>query len=177
MVEPPPGVRRLTAMTPRHVLLPLLVVAALVLPASPAAASCAAPARASEHAFVGTVLTTTSRGRVAVVRTEDGRTVEVRGGETSAAASSVDRTYEVGGRYEFHPVNDASPYQDNACTRTRLLEHGAAPAGAPAEGGGGGSSPVLRYVAFGLSSVVAAVVLALALRRRRPVSAQTATAP
>ena len=35
--------------------------------------------------------------------------------------SSVDRTYELGATYEFHPTNGEDPYQDNACTATSRL--------------------------------------------------------
>ena len=35
--------------------------------------------------------------------------------------TSVDRRYSLGGRYEFHPLNNQSPYSDNACTATRQL--------------------------------------------------------
>jgi hypothetical protein len=36
-------------------------------------------------------------------------------------ATSVDRAFQVGGRYEFHPLNAAGPYRDNACTATHLI--------------------------------------------------------
>jgi hypothetical protein len=44
--------------------------------------------------------------------------------------TSVDRTYEVGGRYEFHPLNDSDPYRDNDCTSTHRI-----PAASPASSG------------------------------------------
>jgi hypothetical protein len=66
-----------------------------------------------------------SNGRVATVRTDDGRTVLVIGTpDPGAQATSVDRTFAVGARYEFHPVNDAPPYQDNACTATHEIARG-----------------------------------------------------
>lgn len=116
-----------------------LVIAALLMAAtataipSAASASCDQTRQISPHAFTGTVQSTEYEGRVARVRTDDGRDVTVIGtpadlggarpGET--VATSVDRTYSVGARYEFHPTNDASPYADNACTATRWLSAGA----------------------------------------------------
>jgi hypothetical protein len=37
----------------------------------------------------------------------------------SSAVTTVDRTYVVGQRYLFVPVNDRSPFQDNSCTATQ----------------------------------------------------------
>jgi hypothetical protein len=46
-----------------------------------------------------------------------GRTVTVRGSDVEGtAATTVDRTFEVGVRYEVHPLEDASPCRDDACT-------------------------------------------------------------
>jgi MYXO-CTERM domain-containing protein len=99
------------------------VVVTLVGSAGPAAASCAYPPRVSAHPFTGTVTEARDGGRTATVRTDDGRTVVVRGGQADNpnAMTSVDRTYEVGARYEFHPLNDSDPYQDNACTSTHRI--------------------------------------------------------
>jgi hypothetical protein len=102
---------------------------ALILAASPAAASCAAgPSAPSTYAFAGVVVSTSLGGRVAVVRTETGARVIVRGTTATAAnqATSVDRTYQVGARYGFEPTNASSPYLDNICTGTRLLGPAAA---------------------------------------------------
>jgi hypothetical protein len=86
---------------------------------SPAAASCAWPPRVSAHPFSGTVIAVTNGGRTATVHADDGRSVTVRGTPAGDdAATTVDRAYQVGQRYEFHPINDADPYQDNACTAT-----------------------------------------------------------
>lgn len=158
-------------MTRRHALVPLLVVAALAVPTSSVATSCVGPVR-SRHAFVGTVLSTTSGGAVAVVRTEAGRTVQVEGSQ----GTSVEQTYEVGRRYEFHPVNAASPYQDHLCTATRVLQPGEVPAAAQGDGDGGASS-ALRYAALGLSTAVAVLLVLAALRRRGPSRASPAIAP
>jgi hypothetical protein len=93
--------------------------------APPAYASCAVPPERSPHAFVGTVVQTEEEGRVATVVTDDGREVTVRGTRDTSwwsdSVSSVDRSYVLGGRYEFHPRNAASPYRDDLCTATRQL--------------------------------------------------------
>lgn len=111
----------------------LLLWSAPLNPA-PAYASCASGSPSgSPYAFTGIVTATDWQGRLATVRTDAGQTVTVRGtpgGKNSA--TSVDRRYEVGGRYEFHPVNASSPYEDNDCTATRLLGRVAVPP--PAEG-------------------------------------------
>ncbi|MER5673207.1 hypothetical protein [Pseudonocardia alni] len=124
---------------------PLLVALALLAPTSatgaasgtsaatsPAArASCIADPPRSEHAFTGTVASTSADGRVAQVRTDDGRDVQVVGSPTPrpSTATSVDRSYTTGTRYEFHPLTPASPYEDNICTATH--EVAAAPATPP----------------------------------------------
>lgn len=97
-----------------------------VLAAAPAAASCATDSpRPSPDAFVGTVIATSKGDRVAEVITDEGATVTVQGTEETSwfsnAQSSTDRRYALGGRHEFHPVNDDSPYADNSCTATRQL--------------------------------------------------------
>jgi hypothetical protein len=141
-------------------------LACLVTVAPPlATASCATdrPPR-SPAAFTGVVLSTRSKGRVAEIRTDAGETVTVRGtpGTLFSSETSVDRSYEVGGRYEFHPVNRSSPYEDNACTATRLLSRGPLPA-SPAPSGW---SPA--ETALGAAIVVAGLAaLGLLLRRRR----------
>lgn len=94
-----------------------------VAAAAPASASCVFPPLISSPRFTGIVTKVENLGRTATVVTDDGRTVIVRGGDAVEpdAATSVDRTYQVGVRYEFHPINGASPYTDNACTATRPL--------------------------------------------------------
>ncbi len=64
---------------------------------------------------------------MATVRTVDGQTVKVLGTPAPAGITSVDRSYAVGATYEFHPVNDAEPYEDNACTATERLSGGDIP--------------------------------------------------
>jgi hypothetical protein len=88
-----------------------------------AQASCATDPQPSRDRFVGTVVEVESDGRLAYVVLDDGTRVEVHGSSSLGvgSATSVDRQYAVGGRYEFHPTNARSPYQDNICTATRQL--------------------------------------------------------
>jgi hypothetical protein len=102
--------------------------------AGSAQASCAGPPvlsaqlEAATVAFVGTVVATTDGGRQARVRVESiwkGPSlplyVDVYGSPASGtnAATSVDRTYQVGQKYLFVPVDDQRPFQDNDCTATQ----------------------------------------------------------
>jgi hypothetical protein len=99
-----------------------LSAAGLFVGAAPeASASCAAEPPVSPWAFTGTVVSTERDGRVAAVQTEDGHRVEVVGTASISGFTSVDRAYEIGARYEFHPTNATSPFQDNICTRTHLI--------------------------------------------------------
>jgi len=101
----------------------VLSIGGLLVAATPAFADCIPTPQVSAHRFTGTVVKVENEGRTATVRTDDGRTVIVRGSPVDGpnAASSVDRTYTVGLRYEFHPTNDASPYSDSICTATHLV--------------------------------------------------------
>jgi len=117
---------------PRLVVAMVLGLAwALAVP-GPAVASCAEQPVDSPYAFVGTVVGLEKDGRVASVVRDSGDTVLVHGSPElgDAVATSVDRRYALGGRYEFHPVNSRSPFEDNACTATRQL---AGPTTAPVE--------------------------------------------
>jgi hypothetical protein len=60
----------------------------------------------------------------------------------------VDRQYVVGARYEFHPLNGESLYQDNACTASWQI--------AAAGNGSGSSLPIT-------GPLVVAAVLAVVL--------------
>ncbi len=107
---------------------------------------------------------------MARVRTEDGADVTVLGTpDRRSHITSVDRTYEVGARYEFHPINDTSPFEDTICSATRLLERNAVPAP-------GVDQPPHRWLLGGAAAggaiVVAAVVILL--RRSRSPSARSA---
>ena len=143
----------------RHLGLVLLLVSAFaVLTATPASASCiVAPGtlrqrlETAPHLFVGTVTRLGGGNRAAEVQVESTwrgdaeGTVQVAGGETDAgAASSVDRTYEMGRRYLFVPYDrSGGAFRDNICTDTRpwrprlerLRPEGAQPvaAGQPSE--------------------------------------------
>ena len=105
----------------------MVLVAVLIIGAvggAPAAyASCATEAKVSPYAFIGTVISTKKKDRVATVITDNGQRVTVRGTESGFPESfgSTDRRYALGGRYEFHPINAESPYRDNTCTATRQL--------------------------------------------------------
>lgn len=151
-----------------------IAAVAVLLPQGPALGSCAtSDPLGSPNAFTGVVISTESRGRLAVVSTEAGATVEVRGTIVTAenAFTSVDRSYEVGGRYEFHPTNATSPFADNECTATHLLSMGAVSSAAtrsgavPVEASGGDGSET--YVGRGLAVLAAGIVASLAMRRRR----------
>ncbi|MGH3717166.1 MAG: hypothetical protein ACRDT4_27445 [Micromonosporaceae bacterium] len=113
--------------------LPLIAGGVIATSGSPALASCAHPPRQSEYAFTGTVTSVKDDGRLAHVRTDDGQAVVVNGAEEPGTMTSVDRTYQRGARYEFHPINDSSPYRDNACTATHRIGPAGAGAAAPAD--------------------------------------------
>lgn len=138
----------------------LVVVSAVSGPVQAVASCATSEGLRSQWSFEGVVTAVRSKERIATVRTDDGRTVEVRGG-SSLAVSSVDRTFEAGGRYEFHPINASSPFEDNACTATRLQSQGPVPQSS-------------RTWPVALLAGAAAAVLALAVlsstrrSRRRP---------
>ena len=117
---------------PRLVVAMVLGLAGAIAVPGPAVASCAEQPVDSPYAFVGTVVGLEKEGRVANVVLDDGNKVVVHGSPElgDAVATSVDRRYALGGRYEFHPINARTPFQDNACTATRQL---AGPATAPVE--------------------------------------------
>ena len=109
-----------------------LTVLLALMGAAPAHASCArATPPGSPARFTGVVLGTELAQRVAYVHTDDGRNVVVRGTDSTAADAftTIDRTYLTGHRYDFHPVNDTSPFEDNICTAT--LDLGPAPTSDP----------------------------------------------
>jgi hypothetical protein len=95
-----------------------------VVPAAPASASCLADPPPSPYAFTGTVLDTRWDGRWARVRTDSGDVVVVKGGGRDAV-SSIDRFYQAGSRYRFHPIDRRSPFRDNLCTATHPVGYGA----------------------------------------------------
>ena len=157
---------RLRSMFGRLVTTVAATAIAVLLSQGPALGSCATSAPlASPYAFTGVVISTESMGRFAVVRTDVGATVEVRGTMVTSdnAFTSVDRSYQVGGRYEFHPTNATSPFVDNECTATQLLSMTPVASAAPSDRG-----RLEAYVGGGLAAVFAAGALAsLVMRRRR----------
>lgn len=154
--------------------LALLVLAAFLWVAPwylvPAVGSCAETQIRSPYSFTGVVVSTRSQGRVATVRTDTGATVQVLGTTANGSgATSVDRSYEVGGRYEFHPTNGSSPYQDNACTFTHLLSSGAEPSPPTSEPAAATNRRAL--IVAGVSGfAVLGIAGALAVLRRRHLS-------
>jgi hypothetical protein len=167
--------------TPRASLLmavgALLTGVLIMVSSRVAHASCAGPPEPSPYEFTGTVIDTAEEGRVATVVTDAGRQVEVLGTQDTSwftnSYSSVDRRYALGARYEFHPLNDETPYRDNACTATTHL---AGPELAPTEASAEylpawllvdeQAGPV-GYLLFAAAAAVPAAVVAGALQLRR----------
>jgi hypothetical protein len=123
-----------------------------LLPGWPADAACPDNAPASAYHFTGSVDRLQHGGQVAFVSVSDGHQVEVDG---RGSASTGPRTFQVGERYEFHPVNTTNPFRDNACTATHRLRD---PRFAP------GTLVVLALI---VAMVLTAPRLARWLRRRR----------
>ncbi len=149
-----------------------LATAASLLGAAPAQASCMQPPLTSPYHFTGTVTMVSNIGRTATVRTDDGRTVTVLGSDADEpnAATSVDRTYRAGAKYEFHPLNDTSPYQDNACTATHLIGANSPDPSGPAAAGGNDTASGEPSTSLWLAISAAAILLTgtgLWLLRRR----------
>lgn len=113
----------------------LASIALLIFLAMPgtAFADCMAPppveeaVKSAEIVFVGTVTATTNRGTWANVSIEEvwrgpdqPASVVVHGGPGGNAATSVDRSFEVGVKYLFFPYTDAQVgLADNSCTSTQ----------------------------------------------------------
>lgn len=126
---------------PRFAIGGVLLLILIIGLASPSAASCAPPlalgdaVATSDLVVIGTVTATRSGNRIATVAVEDiwkgdsASVIEVAGGPDAAnAATSVDRSYNVGTRYLFfifEPAAHGSPgtfgarYEDNNCSDTR----------------------------------------------------------
>lgn len=106
---------------------------AMALVASPARGSCAAPPGLAEHlasadvVFVGTVVELSNADRTAVVAVEEtwtgpalAATITVQGGpDDPTIASSVDRTFVLGGHYLFAVLSAEGKLWDNICSATR----------------------------------------------------------
>lgn len=134
--------------------------------------SCVASPPQSPYRFTGVVVATTNVDRTARVRTDDGRDVVVLGSDVDGpnAHTSVDRTYQVGVRYEFDPVNDSSPYRDNICTTTHPLADAsvvAAPAGGSPHLPGSGGARIAFWATGGLVVVLCLGILGGVARRVR----------
>lgn len=139
-----------------------------------ATASCAGTPVTSTHVFTSTVTAVRNQGRTATVRTDDGRSVMVLGSEASQpnATTSVDRTFDVGVRHEFHPIDDGAPYRDNACTATHAI--GAAGSDGTSAAHKTGNAPlVLPWIGAGVALLGAAIAVWY-VRRRGQLSVQPA---
>lgn len=121
--------------TTRVLLLSLLTV--FLLPGA-AHASCAVQLPLSESlavssvVFTGTVVSVAGGDRVATVLVDEvwkggalPEQVEVRGGPGDPQSiTSVDRSFVKGDKYLFVPINEAPPFEDNACTATQEYSPG-----------------------------------------------------
>ncbi len=134
----------------------------------------------STVAFVGTVTATDHNGRTATVHVEDiwrggnlPAEVTVNGSpDLNAAATDVDRHYQVGSRYLFMPSGTGQPFDDNACSGTVQYTSAEAqqrPASARTVAAPltvSSSTPGIAAAAAGILALVA-VALALVWRARR----------
>jgi hypothetical protein len=178
---------RLSGGAVRHAV--TLVVAAgafsLLVPSSVARADCVGPPSPSQYAFMGTVIDTEERGRVATVITDQGQTLTVLGTRDRSwltnSYTSVDRRYALGGRYAFHPRNSDPPFQDDACSATRQLAGPRLQAPEPSESAGflpkwlpvdEQAGPIGYLLFFGplAAGILFLVVVARKLRRRRRIA-------
>lgn len=121
--------------TTRVLLLSMLTV--FLLPEA-AHASCAVQLPLSESlaassvVFTGSVVSVAAGDRVATVLVDEvwkggalPEQVEVRGGPGDPQSiTSVDRSFVKGDKYLFVPINEAPPFEDNACTATQEYSPG-----------------------------------------------------
>lgn len=167
------------------------LLSGVLLPVSSgtAQASCAGPPEPSPHAFTGTVIDTDEHDRVATVVTDAGRQVQVLGTKDPSwftnSYSSTDRRYALGARYEFHPLNEETPYRDNTCTATTHLAGPELAPDAPSRQYLPGWLPVdeqagpAGYLLFGAAAAlpIAAVAAVLRWRHRRSRAPRPAEQP
>jgi hypothetical protein len=155
----------------------LAAAASMLIGTMPAAASCAPPMpidqalRGSDSVFVGTVEGVANSGRTATFAVDEvwrgpdlPAKVIVRGGPEGNGATSVDRTWEAGGRYLVFTSTADGRLSDNACSNTQLWSEELTalrpsdvrqPSDAAEVGGTGVSGPLLALVAaIGLIGVV-----------------------
>lgn len=166
--------------------LPLLVQ--LAAP-SAARADCMPPppiedaVKSAEIVFVGTVAATSNRSSWASVTVEEvwrgpdqAAQVLVKGGPGGNAATSVDRSFEVGVKYLFFPYADAGGLADNSCTSTTRWTadlaalrpaDARAPVGATSGGGGIDVGGLVAPLAVTLLVAGTLLVVGLAVRSRR----------
>lgn len=107
----------------RAVLVALVAALAAVLGTAALTPAAAADCRdqsggGASYVFTGKVDRVEANGTKAWVTTAAGTAVVVLG---NRPVSQPVRTFLAGETYEFHPVNDASPFEDNACTATRAV--------------------------------------------------------
>ncbi len=157
-------------------LVPAVALMAMLATPATSLASCAGlpdvkqAAASAEIAFVGTVTATANRDTWATVSVEEvwrgpdqPAQVVIKGGPEGNAATSVDRTFQVGMKYLFFPYSDgAAGLADNSCTSTTAWSADLAalrPADARVLAGG---TPTAAGVDFSgvLGPIVVAVVVA-----------------
>ncbi len=151
---------------------------------------------AAHVVFVGTVVYTSDANRSARVKVESiwkgpglPAYVDVRGeapGSGLTSASEADHTYQTGGRYLFAPLNSSSPFVDYGECGTLTQPYSdalAAYAPSDARGPAGVTTADLIENLVGeywwpslplLAVVVAAIVIAIAVARRRESRASSA---
>lgn len=111
----------------------LAATMALLVGPMPAAASCAGPIpmaealRKADSVFTGSVVGTANTGRTATVAVDEvwrgpdlPARVVVQGGPDGNVATSIDRTWEAGGRYLVFAAIVDSQLTDNACSSTQI---------------------------------------------------------
>jgi hypothetical protein len=167
-------------------------IAALAMLTAPATslASCIQPPpieqalRDAEIVFVGTVISTENGDRWATVEIEEiwkgpdqPASVLVKGGPGGGAATSIDRTFQIGVKYLFLPSPDGATLVDNACTSTTPWSDGLQalrPAGARAplaatEGESGFDfGAIMAPVGVALAVAAVLLLIGLAARSRQP---------
>jgi hypothetical protein len=150
----------------------LAVLAILIVP-NVALADCMMPppvdnaVQTADILFVGTVTATANRNSWATVQVEEvwrgpdqPSTLLIKGGPGGNAATSVDRSFEVGTKYLFFPyVDPQAGLSDNSCTSTQPWNEGLAPfRPADARAPTGGTS---EGTGFDLGGIIGPLAVAL----------------
>ena len=139
--------------------------------------------KSAEIVFVGTVAATSNRSSWASVTVEEvwrgpdqPAQVLVKGGPGGNAATSVDRSFEVGVKYLFFPYAADGGLADNSCTSTTQWSaelaalrpaDARAPVGATQGGGGLDVGGLVAPFAVALLVAGALLVVGLAVRSRQ----------